>query len=443
MGAFPADPVVTRCIELQRWLEEVCARRRVREAWVGFVDSGGSRRAVVSPQGSPGTPFDVEVGCLAKVLTAMLVSKLVEARKLGFNDPVTEHLEAQNGAARRALARTSIVHLLNHTHGLDGSGIGNAPLSPDGYLDTHVLCNELCGAGCVAEPGDLYNYGSAGVYVAAALLEKVHGRRFTEILIDEVLNPLGITLRRRNGFGGGERASAVICPAWGNRMLLSFDELMALLRHYLALDPRPASRTVGPEVPCAAMFQCVASLPGWSPIEKGAAIGWKYYGVGWFGHNANFPGGTVLIRLHSGQRRAIVVAVKATNVDAAFPILDGVFGDVLPSLVTLNLPTLLTTEQWQSVDSSRFTGIYANRSQTVSIESRQGMLHVILQQAPRGASDAAPCISKRLRPAAESIFFPEPGQLETLPFIQFVRPEGAGQFQYIWNGRHVWRRRPG
>ena len=47
--------------------------------------------------------------------------------------------------------------------------------------------------------------------------------------------------------------------------------------------------------------------------------------------------------------------------------------------------------------------------------------------------------ARPLRPAEDEIFIPE-SQVSELPFIQFVEPQPARTFEYVWNGKQLWRR---
>jgi hypothetical protein len=45
-----------------------------------------------------------------------------------------------------------------------------------------------------------------------------------------------------------------------------------------------------------------------------------------------------------------------------------------------------------------------------------------------------------LKPAKHHIFFLESCNHPELPFVQFVKSPGSDQFDYLWNGRQLWRR---
>lgn len=409
--------------ELQARLEEVCSRRGITEAWVGAIHARNTCRAIVDRDSRFNGPFDVHIGCLAKALTATLVWQLIQEGRMRLQDAASEFLHHDQPFAE-ALTGITVEHLLNHTHGLDDSSLGKVPVAADGYVDTTLLLRSLHAAGRLCEPGHLYNYCGAGAFVSAAILEHVHRRPFRELLDERLLRPLGITLR--------EKAGALICPATGGDMMVSLDDLMAFLGFHLGMSTGEL-----PEPPFTKMFAPSAPLPGWSPLEKGSTCGWKDFGSGWAGQNASFPESAFLTRINVERGIAFVVAARAASADATFPIMEHLFGDVIPELARLSMPKLLRQQDWARVDQSRYIGNYRNAAQGIRIEATSAALQLAVQNA--GAGQSAPFVTRKLRPADHDIFFTEPMDRESFPFIQFVRPRDSGPARFVWNGRNLWR----
>src|SRR5262245_31127503 len=61
----------------------------------------------------------IRVGCIAKLLTAMLARRAFEKRRIAPDEHVSDLLSA--GAARDVLRGITLRQLLEHTHGLDDS----------------------------------------------------------------------------------------------------------------------------------------------------------------------------------------------------------------------------------------------------------------------------------------------------------------------------------
>ena len=421
------------CAELQERLDQACRRARIEEACIGVSNDAVEWRAFVRPSSCRAKPFCIDVGCLAKVLTATLISQLVCRGRLVLEDTVAHLLPLRRNMDRRVFRQITIGQLLNHTHGLDGTSVRKIPLLMTGYVDTDTLCNRLCSVPRIARPGALYNYGTAGAYMAAAILEHMYGRLYEDVLIEHLLQPIGAMLRY------GESAALLhaqeipqLCPASGGRMALSLDELMAFVRSNFG-DERAGENALQ-RAPSRFMFESIVPLSGWNPLEHGVAIGWKHYGPGWFGHHANVLDCSVLVRLHLRRRLAVIVAVRGLKGEAAFQVFATLFGDVLRELVPTCVPALLTPQEWSALDADQFTGTYENSGSSVTIERRGGSLEMAASYLHSGK--VAPMVSL-LMPAQRGIFLTGSAVRELFPLLQFIC-QSDGRFQYIWNGSNVW-----
>jgi CubicO group peptidase (beta-lactamase class C family) len=423
--------------ELQLRLDEVCNRRGIKQAWVGAIHSGIAYRASVDRESRSHAPFEVQIGCLAKALTATLIWQLILDGRLHLQDAAAKHLEAGDAAAD-VLAGITIAQLLDHTHGLDSSSLRELPVTGAGWIDLPALLGRLHTAGRLCDAGQLYNYCSAGAFVSAAILERVHRRPYRELLDQLLLRPLGITLREQAAATPppGEAPASSVCPATGGDMIVSLDDLMTFLRFHLGANA--AGRA---EPPFMQMFEPSAPLPGWSPLEKGATRGWKDFGGGWAGQNASFPASAFLTRINVTRGIAFVVAARAANADATFPIMEHLFGDVIPELARLSMPKLLRQQDWARVDQSRYIGCYRNAAQGIRIEATPAALQLAVNGA--GAESSASPVTRRLRAADQDIFFTEPMDRGDFPFIQFLRHPPSGPAGFVWNGRSLWRLAPG
>lgn len=214
--------------------------------------------------------------------------------------------------------------------------------------------------------------------------------------------------------------------------MVSLDDLMAFLRFHLGMSTGELS-----DPPFTKMFEPSAPLPGWSPLEKGATCGWKDFGAGWAGQNANFPESAFLTRINVERGIAFVVAARAVNADATFPIMEHLFGELIPELVRLNMPALLRQQEWALVDQSRYIGNYRNAAQDIRIEATPGALQLTIQNAR--LEEPASLVARKLRPADHDIFFTQPLDRDVFPFIQFLRPADGGSPEFVWNGRNLWR----
>jgi hypothetical protein len=418
-----------RFLQLQGALEACCAARGISQAWVGVRSLERSYQAAISDADSDAA-FEVNAGCLAKVLTATLVCQLISEGTLGLTDEVLHYLPLREARFRKLLEAVTVEQLLNHTHGLDDSALEALPREEKGTIDLPGLLEILSRGERLSPAGALYNYGSAGACLAAAVLEQRTGCRYPDVLVQRALSPLGLELRPDPTDEAG--AKGTVNPATGG-IMLPFEGILRFLTFHL--EGGPSRR--GPALPL--MFASSAPLPGWSPAETAVARGWKGFRGGWFGHNANLPDWSVITRLHPAHRIALLVAVR-TSLDAAFPVMAELLGEALPDLATVSIPTLLNPQQRQRLERQKYVGPFVNATQEILFEETQDGLCVSTSSAEVGGPlPRTPAV--RLRPAMGDIFFVEPPGEATLPFVQFICPGTDARARYIWNGRNVWRRR--
>jgi CubicO group peptidase (beta-lactamase class C family) len=127
---------------------------------------------------------------VSKMFTAVAVARLVEDGRIGWDDPVSKHLD---GWLPPDLAgRITVRHLLTHTSGLgdylgevaDGSRVLLLP-DVEAY---RPLCAE---AGASGEPGE-FRYSNLGYVVLGAIIEAASGRDYYDFVRDEVFRPAGM-----------------------------------------------------------------------------------------------------------------------------------------------------------------------------------------------------------------------------------------------------------
>ncbi len=134
------------------------------------------------------------IGSVSKVLTAVLVLQLVEAKELSFGAPiggvgldqVTDH------------APISLAHLLSHSAGLEREGNFGYWFTAD-FPDNTALSEYLGDARLRSEPGATLHYSNIGYAVLGQLIEQATGKSYTEALTKRVLAPLQMTASGARG----------------------------------------------------------------------------------------------------------------------------------------------------------------------------------------------------------------------------------------------------
>jgi len=344
----------------------------------------------------------VGIGCIAKLLTAILARRAFEAGLLAPDQDAGDVLG--RGAEGRALCGVTVRQLLDHSHGFDDSLLESPPREADSRIDSAALVRALHAVPPLAPPGALYSYGSAGAWLIAALLERCTGRPYSVQVRDDILAPLGV---RECG------SESPICPATGAELALDPTDLLRVVADVALERPNtwPGDRRPG-------VYGPVFPLPGWNPLERGVYLGWKYHGRGWFGHQSLWPGSSVFVRTHPRRALALVVASRRRS---ASVVAARVFGAHLPELFDVRLPagpgTCPSCDDICVFDSA---GWHA--------EIRAGELYV----QRRGGR----AVRASLRHVGGGVSFTRPA-VDSFPHVELL---ARGPNVYLWNGRFVLRR---
>lgn len=211
-------------------LEARLARMAEEDGFQGqvMVDVGGRTvfaRAVGLADRTTQRPYRIdtqgEIGSISKSFTAAAVLKLKDEGKLKLDDPISAYLPGVPADK----AAITLRQLLTHTAGLPdyvpgplgqpGPSRDDAPITRE-EMERRVLAAPLAFA-----PGSRWAYSNAGYGLAAAIVERVSGRPFTDFLADEVIAPAGL---KHSGFrpaydaAGSDRArdgGTIADLSWG------------------------------------------------------------------------------------------------------------------------------------------------------------------------------------------------------------------------------------
>jgi CubicO group peptidase (beta-lactamase class C family) len=403
----PPEPAGLRALTDGRRLQRRLARAAGRGAHGVLVGVACDARTVFAGAGAgarrDASTQPIRAGCLTKLLTAAAVERWLAGASASIG---IDAAACCTDARLRCLLRgVTVKQLLEHSHGFADPAAGPLERGPDGRIDAHRLGRRIAAAGRLFEAGRRCSYGSAGPWLAAALIEQSTGLPYASYLRRELAAPLGIELAR---CGTGDAPD----PATGGRLALSLAAWLGFLDH--AADaarqwPTPADMT---------------PLPGWHPLERGIYRGWKCLAGGWLGHTSVWPGASLWVRMQPWQD--IRLGVASLSQPAAW-IAARLFGTLLPEFAALRVPRPLTGSEARALDASRYTGAYRAGARVLSIDATDGALRLI---APRGKAD--------LVPAAGGLFFTRPA-LNDLAYVQPVEPR-AGGARFLWDGRALWAR---
>jgi D-alanyl-D-alanine carboxypeptidase len=194
----------------------VAADQTLFEHAGGWADIAGRR-----PMGSDSTMMAYS---MSKTVTAAAVLQLVEAQKIGLDDPIDRYLDSPPYGPG-----ITIRQLLSHT-----SGIPNpVPLAWVHPVAHHNTFDERAALGAVMRehgrltfaPGTKYGYSNIGYWLLGRIVECASGEPFTAYVTEHVLRRLDIAPR--------ELGYAVPDPAGHARGYLEKYSWMNLLKRFL------------------------------------------------------------------------------------------------------------------------------------------------------------------------------------------------------------------
>jgi len=158
-----------------------------REGRVVYSQSLGSI-APDSPEPVTGRAA-FNLASVSKQFIALLIVQLKEQNKLGYDDPVRKFIPGF------PYPDITVRHLLTHTSGLPDYQVivqqhTNTldTLDNDGFL---TLLADIRPA-LLFSPGEKWKYGTTGYVVLVSVIEKITGKRFGEVLEQQIVRPLNL-----------------------------------------------------------------------------------------------------------------------------------------------------------------------------------------------------------------------------------------------------------
>ncbi len=130
-------------------------------------------------------------GSVGKQFTSTAVMLFVQEGKLALDDPITRYLPE----APPEWAAIRIRHLLTHTSGIRDYGY-EASYDTRRAVTEADLVRMACAQPLEFQPGERYSYSNTGYLLLGAILDRIGGRHYSEVLRDRVFKPLGMESAR-------------------------------------------------------------------------------------------------------------------------------------------------------------------------------------------------------------------------------------------------------
>jgi len=200
-------------------LEEIRVNEKLPALAIGVWKHGeqvaltatGFRKA--NDTGHPATVNDRwHLGSDTKAMTATLAGIYVDRQKLRWDETIGEIFAGETIAP--ALAPVTIDQLLQHRAGLPHDPSLDVLLAVQQLGDAPEARAQYVRAVLATPPKDIgkYNYSNEGYVLLGAAVERVSGKRWEDVMRDELFAPLGMT---ECGFGAPGTATEVDQP-WGH-----------------------------------------------------------------------------------------------------------------------------------------------------------------------------------------------------------------------------------
>jgi CubicO group peptidase (beta-lactamase class C family) len=139
------------------------------------------------------------LGSDTKAMTALLAAMLVEENKLRWDSTVAEVFPELSATMTPGLRRVTLEQLLSHTSGIPSDNQALAKLlakslTQDGNLDEmrYWLVRQWSKQPLAAKPGAKFAYANMNYVLAGAMLERLTGKTWEELITERIFKPLGL-----------------------------------------------------------------------------------------------------------------------------------------------------------------------------------------------------------------------------------------------------------
>jgi CubicO group peptidase (beta-lactamase class C family) len=157
------------------------------------------------------------IGSDTKAMTSLLAGMLVEEGKLRWNTTVGEIYSELVGKMSKGVQDITLEQLLSHTSGIAGDSMEHVPLISYSVTDEaanldgmrYTLVTRLLPLALHAQPGERFEYSNLGYTLAGAMMERVTGKTWEELVVARIFDPLKLSSA---GFGPQSSLGRVDAP---------------------------------------------------------------------------------------------------------------------------------------------------------------------------------------------------------------------------------------
>lgn len=131
------------------------------------------------------------LGSITKQFTSMLIMQLVEKGKIKLDGKLTDYLPYYR---KDTGDKITIEMLLTHTSGIPSYTDKEGFFQKDGrkFYKPDDFVKEYCSGNLVFEPGKNVAYNNSGYFILGAIIEKITGMTYENVLKKNIFEPLGL-----------------------------------------------------------------------------------------------------------------------------------------------------------------------------------------------------------------------------------------------------------
>jgi CubicO group peptidase (beta-lactamase class C family) len=138
-------------------------------------------------QMSPDARF--QLGCITKLLTALVTAEMITSGKIDPDDPVEKYLEELRGTERGK--NIAIWHLLSHTSGYRGLNLADPGVAY--YYSWPKFLNFFNTTPQLFKPGTVFSYEHSEYVILGEILERISGQKIADLYNQIIIQPLKLT----------------------------------------------------------------------------------------------------------------------------------------------------------------------------------------------------------------------------------------------------------
>ena len=180
------DQMLSRCVALRAEKLDFSGALSIDTPWGGINYARGLQGTPETPRITADTRFNL--GSAGKMFTAVAVAQLVEAGKVGLDDPVDRYVHGLTSEA----AAVTVRQLLTHSSGLGNFFTPNNLSVLSGAQKVSDLMPLVASEKPTFTPGSKFQYSNTGFLILGRLVEQVSGESYETYLREHIFEPAGM-----------------------------------------------------------------------------------------------------------------------------------------------------------------------------------------------------------------------------------------------------------